>query len=181
MKVLVVVDVQNDFITGALGTDAAQVALPTIRKRMEAFLQEEKEEQKLVVFTQDTHDADYLQTQEGHMLPVVHCVRGSEGWKIPDEIRRLSSDSPVFEKPTFGSETLAEYLQQVNQADPITSIELLGFCTDICVISNALLLKAALPEVPISVTADCCAGVTPDSHEAALRVMQSCQIEVKNS
>lgn len=178
MKVLVVVDVQNDFITGSLGTNAAQKALPHIRARIGAFLRDEKDEQRLLVFTQDTHKGDYLQTLEGRLLPVVHCMKGTEGWEIPEALRKLAPDAKVFEKPTFGSEDLVTYLKQVNQNESISSIELIGFCTDICVISNALLLKATLPNVPITVTADCCAGATPESHKAALQVMQSCQIEV---
>ena len=127
-----------------------------------------------VIFTRDTHQADYLTTQEGKNLPVTHCVEGTEGWKIIPELRPFAAD--VVDKPTFGSVDLAERLK--SRAGGIESIELIGLCTDICVVSNALLLKAAMPEVPISVDSRCCAGVTPVKHAAALETMRSCQISV---
>jgi len=131
-----------------------------------------------VVFTRDTHTANYLQTQEGRNLPVEHCIEGTHGWKLVKELEavRTSRQAPTFDKPTFGSTELAAYLVARNAEEPIELVELCGLCTDICVVSNALLIKANLPEVPVCVDASCCAGVTPASHEAALATMASCQV-----
>ena len=131
----------------------------------------------LVLATRDTHGGDYLQTQEGRMLPVEHCIRGTYGWEIREEIAELLESGPI-DKPTFGSETLGKVLKEFHKTEPIDSITLVGLCTDICVISNAMLLKAFLPEVPIMVDENCCAGVTPESHERALEAMKSCQMEI---
>ncbi len=133
-----------------------------------------------LIVTMDTHGQDYMQTQEGKNLPVEHCIKGTEGWELPEELAAIcnSKNAKVYEKPTFGSITLAEDFRKLATEGKVDSIELIGLCTDICVVSNALLLKAAMPEVPISVDASCCAGVTPEKHAAALEVMQSCQIEV---
>ena len=139
-KVLVVVDMQNDFITGSLGTPEAQAIVPKVVEKIQEF-------GGTVLYTQDTHGADYLQTQEGRNLPVEHCIEGEDGW---------------------------------NFAPDLEEIQLVGLCTDICVISNALLLKAFLPEVKLTVDASCCAGVTPESHQRALEAMKACQIEVVN-
>ena len=125
----------------------------------------------------DTHFENYMQTQEGRYLPVPHCVRGTEGWEIRPEIAGLLKGAKVYEKPTFGSMQLAEDLKAAAEKEEI-ELELIGLCTDICVVSNALLLKAQMPEVRISVDASCCAGVTPQKHEAALETMRSCQIRV---
>ena len=173
MKALVVVDVQNDFVSGSLGTKEAQEMLPRLMKKVEAF-------EGALFVTLDTHGEDYLQTQEGHNLPVVHCVRGTWGWELPDELSTLTDakGAAVFEKPCFGSVRLAEELVKLHVSGPLESIELVGLCTDICVVSNALMIKAVLPEVPVSVDASCCAGVTPEKHEAALVVMESCQVAV---
>lgn len=171
MKILVVVDMQNDFIDGALGTKEAVAILPAVKAKIEAA----KAEGTAVVFTKDTHSEDYLNTQEGRNLPVKHCIKGSEGWEIAPSLASLAEGCVCFEKPTFGSEALAAYVKE-SGAD---EVELIGICTDICVISNAMLIKAALPEVPVSVDSACCAGVTPQSHENALNAMKMCQIAVK--
>ena len=169
MKILVVVDMQNDFIDGALGTAEAVGIVDRVADRIAAA----RAEGTQVWFTRDTHPSDYLNTQEGRKLPVVHCVRGTAGWEISPKLD--VSGSPIVDKPTFGSMELAERLGEL---EDVESIELVGLCTDICVISNALLLKARMPEVPIKVDASCCAGVTPASHENALAAMKMCQIEV---
>ena len=166
-KILVVIDMQNDFITGSLGTAEAQKIVDKVADRIESFDGE-------VVFTMDTHASIYLSTREGKNLPVQHCIRGSEGWRLNKKIESLSEHRRIFEKPTFGSIELANYIVDGDY----TEIELVGLCTDICVISNALLLKAYLPEAKISVNAACCAGVTPESHENALSAMKMCQIEI---
>lgn len=151
MKVLVAVDLQNDFINGALGTAEAAAMLPRAERKIRSF-------EGLVLFTRDTHTEDYLNTREGKALPVPHCIRGSHGWQLA--ARLLPYASEVIDKPTFGSTALGERLRALNEDAPIESITLIGLCTDICVISNALLLRAYLPEIPIIVDAACCAGVT---------------------
>lgn len=171
MKVLVVVDMQNDFIDGSLGTKEAQEILPQVAEKVRGF-------DGRIVFTRDTHEEDYLHTQEGRKLPVKHCIRNTDGWQIHETLQPFCSDQPV-DKVTFGSVDLGKQMIEWNQEEPITSIELVGLCTDICVISNALLLKAFLPETEIVVDAACCAGVTPESHERALAAMETCQIAVK--
>ena len=171
MNILVVVDMQNDFIDGALGTPEAVAIVPKVMVKMMNF-------DGLVLATRDTHGEDYLETQEGKNLPVVHCIKGTHGWEIKDEIQQLLISQPI-DKPTFGSEALGKVLKDLNNdVEPIDSITLVGLCTDICVIANAMLLKAFLPEVPIMVDASCCAGVTPESHERALEAMKACQIEI---
>ena len=171
MNILVVVDMQNDFIDGALGTPEAVAIVPKVMVKMMNF-------DGLVLATRDTHGEDYLERQEGKKLPVVHCIKGTHGWEIKDEIQQLLISQPI-DKPTFGSEALGNVLKDLNNdVEPIDSITLVGLCTDICVISNAMLLKAFLPEVPIMVDASCCAGVTPESHERALEAVKACQIEI---
>ena len=173
-RYLIVIDMQSDFVDGALGTPEAASIADAVVERARAFDGE-------VVFTYDTHGQDYLDTQEGANLPVPHCIKGTRGWElIPalDSVRR-EREARAFEKPTFGSTELARWLAEQNEADPIESIELVGVCTDICVVSNALLIKAVLPEVPVSVDAALCAGVTPAAHDAALATMRSCQVAVK--
>ena len=171
MNILVVIDMQNDFIDGALGTPEAIAIVPKVMVKMMNF-------DGLVLATRDTHGEDYLERQEGKKLPVVHCIKGTHGWEIKDEIQQLLISQPI-DKPTFGSEALGKVLKDLNNdVEPIDSITLVGLCTDICVISNAMLLKAFLPEVPIMVDASCCAGVTPESHERALEAMKACQIEI---
>ena len=171
MNILVVIDMQNDFIDGALGTPEAVAIVPKVMVKMMNF-------DGLVLATRDTHGEDYLERQEGKKLPVVHCIKGTHGWEIKNEIQQLLISQPI-DKPTFGSEALGKVLKDLNNdVEPIDSITLVGLCTDICVISNAMLLKAFLPEVPIMVDASCCAGVTPESHERALEAMKACQIEI---
>ena len=170
-KILVVVDMQNDFIDGALGTKEAQGIVASVREKIESY------DVRDVYYTLDTHEEDYLNTQEGKNLPVKHCIRGEEGWKLSPELSDLLLDAKCYEKPTYGSVNLASDLKKVSEEEDI-EIEIIGLCTDICVVSNALMLKAFMPEVPINVDANCCAGVTPESHEAALQTMRSCQIGI---
>jgi nicotinamidase-related amidase len=181
MNVIIVIDMQKDFIDGVLGTKEAQAILPAVIKRVE----DSKDE--LILFTHDTHQADYLQTPEGKKLPIVHCIEGTEGWQFNEKILnawkqnqqtiRLSSEQEHhYYKSAFGSVKLAEDL--ATGADEISAIELMGVCTDICVISNALMIKNMLPNVAVSVNAALCAGVTPESHDAALKVLEMCQVDV---
>ena len=169
-NILIVVDMQNDFIDGALGTKEAVAIVPKVEEKIRNFDGE-------VFFTRDTHETYYLETQEGKNLPVKHCIRDTEGWQIRKELDVLRKKDPV-DKETFGSTDLAGELVTLNEDQGIESITLVGLCTDICVISNALLIKASLPEVPICVDATCCAGVTPESHENALKAMEACQIKI---
>ncbi len=171
MDVLVVVDMQNDFIDGSLGTEEAKAIVPKVAEKIKAF-------KGLVLATRDTHDKDYLTTQEGRKLPVEHCIKGTGGWEIRQEIAELIKEEPI-DKPAFGSRVLAERLLALDGKETVESITLVGLCTDICVISNALLLKAFLPEVPVIVDASCCAGVTKESHIQALEAMKMCQIQIK--
>ena len=172
MKLLVVVDMQNDFVSGVLGTKEAVGIVPNVVKKVE----EAAKAGDAIVFTQDTHGENYMETQEGRNLPVPHCVRGTEGWGIIPELLEYASGCQCIEKPAFGSTTLAHLAAQKGYEE----IELIGVCTDICVISNAMLLKAALPEAVISVDGACCAGVSPQSHRNALAAMEACQIRVQN-
>jgi nicotinamidase-related amidase len=171
-NILIVVDMQNDFIDGALGTAEAVSIVPAVEEKIKGFSGK-------VFFTRDTHEENYLDTQEGKNLPVRHCIRGSEGWQIQPALRALCKEEPV-DKVTFGSLELGLRLQEENKNDPIESITLIGLCTDICVISNAMVIKACLPEVKLIVDASCCAGVTPQSHNTALRAMEACQISIIN-
>lgn len=172
-SILVVVDMQNDFIDGALGTPEAQAIVGAVAEHARSF-------EGTVVFTLDTHEENYLDTQEGKRLPVPHCIRGTHGWELAPALEavRAERDCPVFAKPTFGSVDLAQWLVGQNRKQPWDEIELCGLCTDICVVSNALLIKAHLPEVPVRVNPTLCAGVTPAAHEAALATMASCQVEI---
>ena len=172
MKVLVVIDMQHDFVDGALGSDAAKAIVPNVLARIETYEQEKNP----VLFTRDTHQPDYLETQEGRNLPVPHCIQGTQGWQILEQLH--SSRHAKVDKVTFGSSELPQVLEQTYGSDALESIELIGLCTDICVISNAMVLKAFFPEVPIIVDSSCCAGVTPQSHKNALEAMKVCQIQV---
>lgn len=171
--ILIVVDMQNDFISGALDTAEAQAIVPKVVEKVKGFTGR-------VIFTRDTHFENYLSTQEGRNLPVPHCIKGSDGWQICAELAPLCTEPPV-DKPTFGSYTLAELLATANIREPIGSITLVGLCTDICVIANAMVIKAFLPEVTVKVDAACCAGVTPESHKTALDAMRPCQIVIENA
>lgn len=169
-KILVVVDMQNDFIDGALGTPEAVKIVPTVVDKVKGFDGE-------VIFTRDTHLDSYLSTQEGKNLPVEHCIKGTYGWEIHPELEALRTGDAI-DKPTFGSSELFELLTRENEKVKIDEITFVGLCTDICVISNAIGTKAFLPEVKIIVDSSCCAGVTPQSHNTALEAMKMCQIEI---
>lgn len=170
-KMLIVIDMQNDFVDGALGTREAQAIVPKVIEKIKNFKGQ-------VLYTRDTHEEDYLETQEGKNLPMKHCIYETEGWQLVPEINAIAKEnnSLIFDKPTFGSLALAGCLNGINKVAQIDELELVGLCTDICVISNALLLKATMPEVKITVDASCCAGVTPESHQNALEAMKMCQI-----
>ena len=170
MKLLIVVDMQNDFIDGALGTKEAVQIVEAVKSKVQAALQNGWN----VIYTRDTHTEDYMNTQEGKNLPVIHCVKGTDGWEISNKV--YEEGCMIMVKPSFGSLELADWVAEQENAE---EIELIGLCTDICVISNAMILKARLPEVKISVDASCCAGVTPESHENALNAMKMCQIAIK--
>ena len=173
-KILIVVDMQRDFIDMALGTKEAAAIVDAVKEKIGAYPPDS------IFVTMDTHGGDYLQTQEGRFLPVEHCIRRTEGWQLSPELAPMLIRARVFEKPTFGSVQLAEELKALSETEEL-ELELVGLCTDICVISNALLLKAFLPEVRITVDASCCAGVTPQKHLAALETMRSCQVAVVNA
>ena len=171
-KLLIVIDMQNDFIDGALGTPEAVSIVENVKAKIRSYPPAD------ILATKDTHEKHYLQTQEGKNLPVEHCIRGSKGWEIREDIAELLDGVKIYEKPTFGSVAMALDVAEISQSEEI-EVEMVGLCTDICVVSNALLLKAMMPEVKISVDASCCAGVTPESHDAALETMKMCQVEVK--
>lgn len=171
-KILVVIDMQNDFIDGSLGTPEAQAIVDRVAEKIRSYPAD------CIWATRDTHEENYMDTAEGRKLPVPHCIRGSHGWQIREEIAAAMPDVVIVDKPTFGSTRLAELLMQENAEEEL-EIELVGLCTDICVVSNALLLKACMPAATIRVDASCCAGVTPESHEAALLTMKMCQIEAE--
>ncbi|MBR3241137.1 MAG: cysteine hydrolase [Parasporobacterium sp.] len=171
-KLLIVIDMQNDFIDGSLGTAEAEAIVEAVKAKIRTYPEQD------IIATMDTHEPDYLNTQEGKNLPVEHCIRGSRGWEIREDIMAVLKDAKIYEKPTFGSTELGRDLQKLSEQEEI-ELELIGLCTDICVVSNALLLKAYMPEVKIAVDASCCAGVTPEKHEAALETMRSCQIEIR--
>lgn len=168
-KLLIVIDMQTDFISGALGTKEAEAIVPAVVEKIASFDGD-------VVYTRDTHTEQYLNTAEGKKLPVIHCVKDTQGWQIHPEVLKAGEGktAAIIDKPTFGSVELGDFAA----AGQYDSIELVGLCTDICVISNALCLKARLWETPISVWKDCCAGVTPASHENALAAMTMCQIDI---
>lgn len=170
-KLLLVIDMQKDFVDGALGTAEAVAIVPNVLAEIGKYDIEN------VFVTRDTHPENYLETQEGKNLPVVHCVKGTPGWELNAEVAKAVSGAEIFDKPTFGSTALADRMRELAAEGPI-DITLIGLCTDICVISNALLIKACLPEVPMHCVASCCAGVTPEKHLAALETMRSCQVEV---
>ena len=173
-RFLIVVDMQNDFIDGSLGTQEAQAILPAAEARIRAA----RGAGETVIATMDTHGEDYMQTREGRWLPVPHCIRNTEGWRIRPELMALLEGCELMEKPTFGCVRLPERIRALVGDGDGLEIELIGLCTDICVVSNALLLKASFPEAEIAVRESCCAGVTPEKHAAALETMRSCQISV---
>ncbi len=173
---LIIIDMQKDFVDGALGTKEAEAIVPAVIKAAEGF-------DGRLIFTADTHSENYRDTMEGKLLPVPHCIKGTEGHRLIPELEKIKEEknARLYEKPTFGSEALSADLKRENEKEPFSAIYLAGLCTDICVISNALIIKAALPETPIYVLKDCCAGVTPEKHNAALSVMESCHIILKES
>lgn len=163
-KTLIVVDMQNDFIDGSLGTKEAVAIVGNVKKKIEEYAAAGNE----IIFTRDTHHADYLNTNEGKHLPVEHCIEGTDGWKIAEGLE--VAGAIYIDKPSFGYTDWAKY--------KLEEVELVGLCTDICVVSNALIIKAVYPEIKVSVDSNCCAGVTPESHLAALTTMKMCQVEV---
>lgn len=165
MKTLIVVDMQKDFVDGALGTTEAVDILPNVKNKIKEYIDNGDE----VIFTRDTHHENYLDTNEGKHLPVVHCIEGSDGWQIYEGL--YVDGCKIIDKPSFGYTGWNEF--------KFEEVELIGLCTDICVVSNALILKALFPEIKVSVDSKCCAGVTVESHEAALKTMGMCQVEVK--
>lgn len=173
-KILVVVDMQNDFIDGALGTKEAEAILDNVAEKIKEY------NPKDVFYTMDTHEENYMETQEGKFLPIEHCIERTEGWKLNKRLEPLLAMANMVVKPTFGSMRLGDLIEDIyEEEDGNIEIELIGLCTDICVVSNALILKARFHEVPIKVDSSCCAGVTPEKHEAALETMRSCQIIVE--
>lgn len=170
-KVLVVVDMQNDFITGSLGTKEAEAIVSKVVNKIKGWSGE-------LYLTQDTHDSSYLFTKEGKYLPIEHCMYLTDGWKLHPEIKKIVGPIPTFIKSTFGCASLVTTIAELSEANEIERIELVGLCTDICIISNALLLKAFFPETEIFVDASCCAGTTPENHERALKAMKMCHIRI---
>ena len=187
-RILVIVDMQNDFIDGSLGTKEAQAMVPV----MESRLRDYEDGETLVILTKDTHPKNYLETREGKHLPVEHCIEGTPGWSISKKISqivdhgnfaKISSETIIngrILKNTFGSTYLPDVIQAVAAVEPIEEVIFMGLCTDICVVSNVLICKAVFPEMEITVDASCCAGVTPESHKAALMTMQMCQVNIIN-
>lgn len=164
-KTLIVVDMQNDFIDMALGTKEAEAIVPAVKAKIDEYLKNGDE----IIFTRDTHGEDYLSTNEGKNLPVPHCIKGTRGWEIADGL--YVKGAKIIDKPNFGWKNWDK--------EDLFEVELVGLCTDICVVSNALIIKASHPEIKVSVDSKCCAGVTPETHKAALETMKMCQIEVK--
>ncbi|MCR4738883.1 MAG: cysteine hydrolase [Lachnospiraceae bacterium] len=173
-RILIVVDMQNDFVTGALRNEEAIKIVPSVVKRVERA----EAAGERIIFTRDTHYADYMDTEEGKNLPVPHCIKDTEGWEIIPQLKGFSENAETYDKPVFGSLKLGEDLSRIPDKD--VTIELIGLCTDICVISNAVIARAACPDAHIAVDASCCAGVTPESHKTALEAMKVFQVEIIN-
>ena len=169
--ILLVIDMQTDFVDGALGSAEAVAIIPNVLREIAKF------DKSNIIATRDTHPESYMQTREGKHLPVPHCIKGTDGWQIHPAIAPAIDGCLVIDKPTFGSTALCEHIVKIAKDEEI-SVTLVGLCTDICVVSNAMLIKAALPEIEVTVVADACAGVTPDTHTAALTTMKMCQINV---
>ena len=170
-KLLLVIDMQTDFVDGALGSAEAVAIVPNVLREIAKY------DKNDVIATRDTHPEEYMQTREGRYLPVPHCIKGTPGWELHPEIAPALEGCLVIDKPTFGSTELCNHIVKLAKDDDI-EVTLIGLCTDICVVSNAMLIKAALPEIDVRVIADACAGVSPESHKAALTTMKMCQIEV---
>ena len=181
-NILIVVDMQNDFIDGALGTSEAKMIVPNVVNKIHSYIKEDD----IILVTRDTHHEDYLFTEEGKNLPVEHCIKGTYGWELNKDVLDALNDGDVLrkqgtlDKPTFGSFALGLKLKELNEIFDIENIEVIGLCTDICVISNAIIAKSVLPNVHIKVDASCCAGVTPESHNTALDEMRTLQVEIVN-
>lgn len=175
-RILVVVDMQNDFLTGTLGSKEAEQVIQSVVDKINKY----KNENGTVILTRDTHDSHYLDTQEGKFLPVMHCIKDTMGWEIADQIKEvIDNNMMIIDKPTFGSMELASEIKNISENESV-EVELVGVCTDICVVSNALILKAVLPEVVVKVDATCCAGVTYSKHKSALETLKSCQVTIIN-
>lgn len=173
-KVLFVIDMQVDFVTGALANEEAQKITGKIAEKIKAY----QAAGDYVFFTRDTHSESYMDTQEGRMLPVPHCIEGSDGWQIVEELRGFATEETTLDKPSFGSLEMPKWVFKKTDGD-FDEMEFCGVCTDICVISNAMIMKAAFPEVTLTVDGSCCAGVTPESHQNALNAMAACQMIIK--
>jgi len=171
-KVLIVVDMQNDFVDGALGTKEAVAIVDNVAKKIEAFDEE-------IIVTYDTHQTDYMDTREGKYLPVPHCIENTKGWQLQEKVEKALEGKNVkrLKKTTFGAVELVKLFEDCDQTE--TEVTLIGLCTDICVVSNAMLLKAYYPEMNITIDASCCAGVTPESHQASLTTMKMCQMNIE--
>ncbi len=167
-RYLIVVDVQKDFVDGALGTKEAVTIIPKVKEKLKEY----REKGDKIIFTRDTHTADYMSTNEGKYLPVEHCIEGTDGWQIYEGL--ITEGAEIINKPTFGYLGWGEHIEKVENL----SIELIGLCTDICVVSNALILKAQYPEARIIVDSSACAAVTPETHNSAIATMKMCQIEI---
>lgn len=174
MKILIVIDMQNDFVTGSLGTKEAKSIVPNVVSKINTYRQNKD---NMIIFTRDTHDNNYLKTLEGIKLPILHCIIDTKEWQIIPEIK-VNPDDAIINKKTFGFDKWGCELYNIIKS--VEEIEICGLCTDICVISNALFLRTLYPNMPITIDAKCCAGVTPEKHLAALEVMKSCQIDIIN-
>ena len=174
-NILIVVDMQNDFVTGTLGSDDARAIVPLVAER----IKKSKEDGDEIYFTRDIHFENYLETQEGKNLPIVHCINGTEGAELVDAIKELSAGKLIIDKSGFGSINLVGLLQGIEKFNPIDSITLIGLCTDVCIINNAMLMKAAFPEIPVIVEESLVAGVTREGHDIAIKAMRACQIIIK--
>jgi len=170
-KILIVVDYQNDFVTGPLGNDRALAIVPDVRTKINEYIKNNNK----IIFTRDTHNENYLETQEGRTLPVLHCIYGTDGWEIYGGLDKDATSCGYIDKNTFGWDDWTGFID-----DDIDEIEIIGLCTDICVVVNALLFKTFYPETMITVDASCCAGVTGESHKAALLTMRMCQVNIIN-
>jgi nicotinamidase-related amidase len=170
-KYLIVVDMQNDFVTGSLATEEAKAVAVRVAEKIRSF-------GGTVAFTMDTHPKGYLQMREGRALPVEHCVKGSEGWELCPEVRTLAEGKKIFEKPTFGSAEMGAWLAEENRAQAVESVEFAGLCTDVCILSNAAIARAFVPEAEILVDSSACAGTTPERHETALEALRAFQVGV---
>lgn len=182
MKILICIDMQNDFVNGSLGTKEAERVVPYVVNKINTY--RENDNDNIIIFTQDTHSKSYLSTFEGEKLPIPHCIKKTNGWEFTYGIHTKVDENKdyIFEKGTFGLNRWKDIISSIsfNNGYKLESIELCGLCTDICVISNALIIRSSFPSIPIIVDAKCCAGSTPEKHLAALEVMKSCQIDIIN-